>query len=433
MRALLISALFTAACCLSPSADAATRVVTQCGDSGPGSLRATIASALDGDTVDASACYLISITSGQIAIPQDNLQIHGSNGTPYITASMQSRVLRHFGTGTLRLRSLSMSEGRIAAPMVAGGCLYSSGRVELVNVAVGGCHAVSTGGSGYGGAIYARSLSASHSRINTSEVIASDGHGGGIATEGPVSLSFTDVIGNRAFEGGGVFTLGGASITYSTIRANEAGNDGAGLQALGGDVTINKSLFMYNRAVRRCGALCVSGGGRTVMLNSTITSNNARYQAAGELSSNAAISNSTIAFNINESVAQCPGTLQARHLQLESTIIAANICRAYLMTNYDIGGSAANGYTITGSNNLVRLSRVPLPADTITSNPMLQTSLVDNGGPTLTHSLLRGSPALDRGNNKANQQYDQRGPGFPRVLNGRADIGAFESTCTCAD
>jgi hypothetical protein len=113
--------------------------------------------------------------------------------------------------------------------------------------------------------------------------------------------------------------------------------------------------------------------------------------------------------------------------------VGSNLCRAYLMPNYQIGGNPANGYTITGSNNLVQLSRVPLPAGTITSDPMLQTSLVDNGGPTFTHGLLRASPAIDRGNNKANQQYDQRGPGFPRVRNGRADIGAYESTCTCAD
>lgn len=432
MRALLIAAVLTAACCLSPPADAATRVVTQCGDSGAGSLRATIATALDGDSIDARSCRLINVTSGQIAIPQDNLEILGQ-GPTYITASYQSRVLRHFGTGTLRLRSVNVSDGRIAAPTVAGGCLYSSGHVELVNVMVGGCRAVSTGESGYGGAIYARSLSASHSNINTSVVEASDGHGGGIATEGMVTLRHTVITGNTAYEGGGVFTLGGAHIVYSTFQANEAANDAGGLQALGGNVTVNKSLFVANTAVRRCAALCVSGNGRTVVLNSTISVNRSRYLAAGELSSNATVSNSTIAFNINESNAQCPGTLQARRLQLESTIVASNVCRAAGMPNYDIGGNPANGYTITGSNNLVRVSRVPLPADTINANPMLRYPLTDNGGPTLTHALLLGSPAFDRGNNKANQQYDQRGPGFPRVRNGRADIGAFESDCNCTD
>ena len=58
MRALIVFAILTAACCLPSTAGAATRVVTQCGDSGPGSLRDTIATALDGDTVDAGSCFL---------------------------------------------------------------------------------------------------------------------------------------------------------------------------------------------------------------------------------------------------------------------------------------------------------------------------------------------------------------------------------------
>jgi hypothetical protein len=52
--------------------------------------------------------------------------------------------------------------------------------------------------------------------------------------------------------------------------------------------------------------------------------------------------------------------------------------------------------------------------------------LDDNGGPTLTHALLSGSPAIDAGNNAYATDWDQRGPGFPRIVNGIIDIGAFE-------
>jgi len=54
--------------------------------------------------------------------------------------------------------------------------------------------------------------------------------------------------------------------------------------------------------------------------------------------------------------------------------------------------------------------------------------LQDNGGPTFTHALLTGSPAIDAGdpNFTPPPYYDQRGPGFARVVNGRIDIGAFE-------
>ena len=59
--------------------------------------------------------------------------------------------------------------------------------------------------------------------------------------------------------------------------------------------------------------------------------------------------------------------------------------------------------------------------------------LQDNGGPTFTHTLLTGSPAIDAGDpnfdpNNFNPPmvYDQRDTGFNRVVNGRIDIGAFE-------
>jgi hypothetical protein len=39
---------------------------------------------------------------------------------------------------------------------------------------------------------------------------------------------------------------------------------------------------------------------------------------------------------------------------------------------------------------------------------------------------LPGSPAIDAGNNAYATDWDQRGPGYPRIVNGIIDIGAFE-------
>jgi hypothetical protein len=54
--------------------------------------------------------------------------------------------------------------------------------------------------------------------------------------------------------------------------------------------------------------------------------------------------------------------------------------------------------------------------------------LRDNGGPTFTHALLTGSPAINMGNPSFTPppDFDQRDTGFDRVVNGRVDIGAFE-------
>jgi hypothetical protein len=57
-------------------------------------------------------------------------------------------------------------------------------------------------------------------------------------------------------------------------------------------------------------------------------------------------------------------------------------------------------------------------------------ALADNGGPTKTHALGPGSPAVDAGNNNASLTSDQRGTGFPRVIGVAPDIGASEGVDT---
>src|SRR5439155_2444372 len=50
------------------------------------------------------------------------------------------------------------------------------------------------------------------------------------------------------------------------------------------------------------------------------------------------------------------------------------------------------------------------------------------GGPTFTHALLPGSPAINTGDPifTPPPSFDQRGQGFVRVVSGRIDIGSFE-------
>ena len=57
------------------------------------------------------------------------------------------------------------------------------------------------------------------------------------------------------------------------------------------------------------------------------------------------------------------------------------------------------------------------PGDQINTDPLLG-PLQDNGGPTFTHELLPGSPAIDAGDPNFTPPpfFDQRGPGLSLAL-----------------
>jgi hypothetical protein len=105
--------------------------------------------------------------------------------------------------------------------------------------------------------------------------------------------------------------------------------------------------------------------------------------------------------------------------------IGNTVLNAGTPENISGGGSVtSHGYNVCSDNGSGFLNG---PGDQINSDPMLG-PLQDNGGPTFTHALLPGSPAIDAGdpNFTPPPYYDQRGPDFWRVRNGRIDSGSFE-------
>ena len=101
-----------------------------------------------------------------------------------------------------------------------------------------------------------------------------------------------------------------------------------------------------------------------------------------------------------------------------------------------IGTGGAGGLTSGVNGNQVGVSNPGLATTSVTTTGGTKqtiASLANNGGPTQTIALLAGSPALNAGSNAlavdANGNpllYDQRGPGFPRIVDLTVDIGAYE-------
>jgi hypothetical protein len=92
----------------------------------------------------------------------------------------------------------------------------------------------------------------------------------------------------------------------------------------------------------------------------------------------------------------------------------------------------SQGYNVIGTGNALAAFTGAGDKTGITA-PLLG-PLANNGGPTRTHALLAGSPAVNAGSPSFNPTTytpplttDQRGTGFPRVMGGRIDAGAFES------
>ena len=136
------------------------------------------------------------------------------------------------------------------------------------------------------------------------------------------------------------------------------------------------------------------------------------------------VSNSTISDN---AASEGGGIYNANHgggtfVELGSVILKAGSLGGTISNQG--GDVTSDGYNIASDDGEGVLTG---PSDRINTDPLLG-ALQNNGGPTFTHALLLGSPAINAGDASFTPPpfFDQRGPGFDRVVNGRIDIGSFE-------
>jgi hypothetical protein len=397
---------------------ATTWPVTNCADDGAGSLRSVIESAAGGDIIDLTAltCATITLETGAIVIPFDNLTLSGpGRDVLAIDGNHLDRVFIHPHGGALTVHAMTIQGGRDRATgfhVAGGGCIASAGYVTLDNTTVRNCYA---GGEGaYGGALYAYSLTMANSTLsgNVSYGVHEDAGTaafGGAAFVYSMQLTESTVTGNRAEHlfhagrtsydiGGGIIAVLGGSIVSSTIDSNTSYGRGGGIAAFS-PVTISNSTLSGNVAQTDIGgALFLRWPAMLQANNSTFTANHAQAGGGG-------IWIATSTSNLQSSLAFGNSTGAGNFADLQ----------------------APSALMISGANNLVGIASptVTLPADTLTANPLLG-PLANNGGPTRTHALGAGSPAVDAGNNLVNLAFDQRGPAYPRVYGAAADIGAFE-------
>ena len=159
-------------------------------------------------------------------------------------------------------------------------------------------------------------------------------------------------------------------------------------------------------------------------MNSTISGNSAANSGGGIAALYSqflvTIDNSTFTGN---SAPSGGGIYNAERLEIIDTILNAGASGENIFNN---GGTIiSHGYNISSDDGGGYLNG---PGDQIDTDPLLG-PLQDNGGPTVTHALSPGSPAIDTGDPNFTPPpfYDQRGCPFVRVFNGRIDVGSFEA------
>jgi CSLREA domain-containing protein len=225
-----------------------------------------------------------------------------------------------------------------------------------------------TGDSNGGGLYVSGSGFVNKSTIQNNESTSEDG--GGIYDSGaPLTVLNSTIAENKAEDGGGIGTSSAAlnvvTLRNSTIANNATTAEGGGINLPGGDLTLNNATVARNLSAGEAGGIWIGGGVDT------------------------AIGNSIIALNTS--------TLGGGQ---------ANCSGIFVSTGHNLSGDASCGF---GG-----------PGDFVNANPKLG-FLRNNGGPTETLALLRGSPAINKGGANA-EPRDQRGV---KHVNKR-DIGAFE-------
>ena len=421
------------------------------------SLREAIRYSQDGDTVSFDPSLkdeVVSLTLGGIRIDK-NLTVQGFEDSQLtIDANNQSRIFvvsDRSGSSlkNVTLNNLTLTGGNsgdndggaissvenltINNSVITGNSANAGGGIDA-NVIVLNDSEVSNNSARDGGGIYAGNLTVRRSIIsgNTASL-----DGGGILSRGRIQIIDSAIAQNEArYFGGGIYSYsyGNASIVNSTIDGNKA-EAGGGI-FVGEDIEISNSTISNNESEYGGGIFASSFYGGFTVSNSTITKNIAEDAGGGifdiGFSSFSIIDNTTIRGNS----APVGGGIEASdrsRITLTSSIVADNT------DNNDVNGSGI----LSGGNNLIgngdntgafvdRLNGDIVGTAEDPIDPGLG-ELQDNGGNTLTHALLPGSAAINRGSNPQELTTDQRGEGFERVLFEAIDIGAIEADTDAPD
>jgi hypothetical protein len=438
-----LAAAVVAAAWAGPSAEAAILEVLTCSDA---ALRQAISNAAAGDVVLLPPCT-IQLTGpagedanvgGDVDIDKDLTVVGSGAGRTILDGDQVDRVIDVAAGARVVLEGLTIRNGRAPAGTDGGG-IRSFGVLTLSRSEVRDNVADSLGGGVSTGVVgnvintTVGQLTIEHTTVADNRSGPGNALGGGVFSGRPVLVRRSVVSGNRTLgdsvaDGGGIAQLGNTAVVVeSEVTGNFADRDGGGIDS-SFRLVVLQSAITGNTAGRDGGGLNGGGAGdldRTDLVQSTVSGNAAGRDGGGVdlVLTTGFITDSTIADN---SAARNGGGVTIvgdTTLTLRRTIVAGNPPVECLV--FGSGTLTSEGHNLAGDASC----SLTLPSDLPATDPLLG-PLAANGGPTRTHALLAGSPAIDQGGEEGCGAVDQRG--VVRPQDGDADeleacdIGAFE-------
>jgi hypothetical protein len=397
-------------------------------------IKAAIAAptTLDGDT--------LAIAAGTYTEPgivvNKSLTLQGEDAVTTIVQAAETpntatdRVFTILTGVSVALHALTIRFGR---PTSDGGGILNTGTLTLTDSTVRGNRVIGFYLGG-GGIFNTGTLTLTRSTIYGNWARYSGG--GGILNTGTLTLTDSTVSGNTTTGGGGgIFgdyvdadAHSTITLTHSTVSGNTAGA-GGGLAIFGGSLTLTHSTVSGNTSTNGLGGgLYTSYASNYGTLTHSTVSGNTSYGYGGGIFNTGTLT--LIHSTVSGNRALCGAGLdtgEGTTLTLTASMVAKNLDGGDCGTQCIYSGLfISNGYNLDSDESC----SLTAPTDRPGVDPLLG-PLQKNGGPTLTHALLPGSPALGAipwgTNGCGTTQYsDQRRRARPEAAGGACDIGAYE-------
>src|SRR2546425_1875179 len=255
-------------CTATTSGLGATIIVTNTADSGSGSLRGALASAGNGDTIDATGVSgTILLTSGQLVVSKSVTILGPGPGSLAVNGNYPATTNRVFHITSalvVIISGLTTTAGSAPgpAPNNYGGGIYHEGRSDTAKLMLFNC-VVSNNSARWGGGIYHEGFSGNSTMTLANCTVisnrASSVAAGIYNDHATMTVTNCTISGNSGRSVGGIYSDGYGdigstvaatlSVLNSTISGNSDTNGGGGIYSDGSNTNGSATLTVTNCTV----------------------------------------------------------------------------------------------------------------------------------------------------------------------------------------